>query len=141
MNDVMFSFETGNVRGERAFAAVKALYEWGARMGESFIQCGVKINQYPDDTIWSDLTEFAQGLYEIDIPPEQRRSTESPACPREVSALKASLGQLQWLVTQGCPHIAAELSLLLGYQPVATIDTCCESASWCVPPVLLTDCG
>ncbi len=62
-------------------------------------------------------------MCEFDIPVHRRRCPDSPAGAAEVTRLKGALGQLQWLATQGCPRISAELSLLLGYQSVATVDT------------------
>ena len=123
VDDVLISIRPGCSEGEEAFSQVRGLYEWGTWETDSFLQCGVRVTQNASGEITIDLSEYAEGLRELDIPAHRRRCPDSPAGAAEVTGLKGVLGQLQWLATQGCPRISAELSLLLGYQSVATVDT------------------
>ncbi|CAK0910501.1 unnamed protein product, partial [Prorocentrum cordatum] len=69
-----------------------------------------------------NMVDYAQELKEIDIPPQRRKDIESAVTPSEATQLRAILGQLMWLATQGVPLICAELSLLLAYTNTAAIN-------------------
>ncbi|CAK0907562.1 unnamed protein product [Prorocentrum cordatum] len=69
------------------------------------------------------MVDYAQELKDIDIPTQRRKDIESAVTSSEATQLRAVLGQLMWLATQGVPLVCAELSLLLACTNTATINT------------------
>ncbi|CAK0898235.1 unnamed protein product, partial [Prorocentrum cordatum] len=69
-----------------------------------------------------NMVDYAQALKNIDMPTQRRKDIEPTVTPNEATQLRAVLGQLMWLATQGVPLICAELPSLLAHTNTATIN-------------------
>ena len=82
--------------------------------------CGCFLKK-EDDAWILNQQEYIKKVHPLTVPIQC--GEDSPAGPKEISALRGLLGGLQWPSTQTCPHLSASISLLCGETSKATIGT------------------
>ena len=150
VDDFMVGVSDDDEEAQQAYQQLLKLYEWGEWEDQSFVQCGVRVTQHWDriarkwGNISLDLQDYASAIQVIDIPTARRRNPQSALTPSEVTQLRAALGALMWLGTQAAPMVLAPLSLLLGHQTSATVDTLLQANKlirqaviWSSTPIVL----
>ena len=117
--------------GEHVFGSIDKLYEWRSLGVTSVDTVRARESHKPTTNTpehWADLRSDSQNTRKKfrSLPSHRHRDGKSQITPRELSQLRASIGQLLWLGMQCLPQLLAPLSLLMGQTPQATVDTICE---------------
>ncbi|OLP94250.1 Copia protein [Symbiodinium microadriaticum] len=96
--------------------AINRAYKWGMTKVRNYRHAGTDVSTVTDQRglmkIVVNQDYYAEGLPDIDIPPDRLRS-DVPLERKDVDACRTSLGALQWLAIQSQPHLCARCNLLL----------------------------
>eukprot|EP00959_Pyramimonas_sp_CCMP1952_P277553 5802129-Pyramimonas_sp.AAC.1 len=104
VDDFLIPVDNSSKFAVRARQELHGAYEWGRWETQDFAQCGARMRQECDGRsrtrgrIHLIMLDYANELEEIDVPATPK---EPHIAPHEASQLRAVLGQLMWLATQG----------------------------------------
>ena len=112
VDDVLVSGDEGSQVWTTFLHDLHGSYKWALWEAENFLHCGLRLQQFADDSVMLDHSEFCSNLSQM---PSRRKGDESPLTEREMSQARAILGSAQWRVTQSGPQHAAKLSYLQSF--------------------------
>ena len=112
VDDVLFSGDESSATWTTFLHDLHAAYKWALWEAENFLHCGLRLQQFADDSVMLDHSEFCGNLSQM---PSRAKGDESPLTEKEVSQARAILGSAQWRVTQSGPQHAAKLSYLQSF--------------------------
>ena len=112
VDDVLFSGDEGSQVWTAFLHELHDSYKWALWEAENFLHCGLRLQQFADDSVMLDHSEFCSNLSQM---PSRAKGDESLLSDKEMSQARAILGSAQWRVTQSGPQHAAELSYLQSF--------------------------
>ena len=112
VDDVLFSGDESSATWTTFLHDLHSSYKWALWEAENFLHCGLRLQQFADDAVMLDHSEFCGNLSQM---PSRAKGDEAPLTEKEMSQARAILGSAQWRVTQSGPHHAAKLSYLQSF--------------------------
>ena len=112
VDDVLFAGDEGSQVWTTFLHDLHESYKWALWEAENFLHCGLRLQQFADDSVLLDHSEFCSNLSQM---PSRSKGDESPLTEKEMSQARAILGSAQWRVTQSGPQHAAKLSYLQSF--------------------------
>ena len=101
-------------------------FKWGTWEYDSFVQCGVKIEQTKDGGFELSQAQYIEDIKEISISAERRREPHAETTDFEKTKIRAALGALSWCAQQTQPQLSAAVGLLLSQVTKSTVGTMIE---------------
>ena len=112
VDDILFSGDEESPVWSTFLHDLHESYKWALWEAENFLHCGLRLQQFADDSVMLDHSEFCSNLSQM---PSRKKGDESPLNEQEMSQARAILGSAQWRVTQSGPQHAAKLSYLQSF--------------------------
>ena len=122
VDDFLFAGDSKDAGWCNILRKIQERFKWGDWDTDNFTQCGVQVKRVPEGFELSQ-PRYLEGLAEIPVNSQRRKSLEDPTTEREKSQLRALLGGLSWYSQQVGPHVSAEVSLLLSQVTKSSVKT------------------
>ena len=113
VDDFLFSGDPEDQEWQILCQKIQERYKWSAWEENSFVQCGVLIEEQKDGSFHLSQPRYIDKVSEIQLTQKRRNDFSSPTNDWEKSQLRSVLGAISWHAQQVAPHFAAEVSLLL----------------------------
>ena len=123
VDDFLFSGGRDDREWQDLLRRIQKEYNWGEWQSKSFVQCGVLIEEQPDNSYHLSQPDYMAKVKEIPLPATRKRETKQETNEWEKSQLRGALGALSWHAQQVAPHYSAEVGLLLSEVSASTVDT------------------
>ena len=112
VDDFLLSGDQQNAQWQYILKQLHEAFRWSPWEEGDFKQTGLRIRQDPTTyEITLDQEEYLETLEEIEIDPGRKKQKDLPVTEAERTALRGSLGALQWLCTQTSLNLCAETGL------------------------------
>jgi hypothetical protein len=108
---------------EKCIETLLTAFRWTPLEKDRFKQCGVVIEQLPDNSIVQHQDEYMSCMGEVDLKPERAKQMNSPVTEQERTELRALLGGMQWLVGQTMVSGNVDVNVLQSDVSTATVET------------------
>ena len=95
-------------------------FKWSPWETNSFVHCGIRVNEEQDGSFSLDHTKYMESIEQIDF---QARPDHEPVTSEELTQLRGVLGALQWRIHQSTPLHAARLGQLQSEISCANVGT------------------
>ena len=99
----------------------KEKFHIGVENNETFTYVGIKLKQNKDKTILIDQFTYIDSINTIPLNKEQISNPQRETTEEERSALRSTLGQLNWLSNITCPEISFQVSTISSRITKATV--------------------
>ena len=123
VDDFLICGQEENAEWQKFLEILLVSFRWTPWERQKFKQCGVLIEQQPDQSIIQHQEEYLATMTEIEISKERAAQLNSPVTEKERTQLRAVLGGLQWLVTQTRVDGMIDVNLLQSKVVSATVET------------------
>ena len=126
VDDFLFSGGREDQEWQGLLQKIQKEYNWGEWQSKSFVsfvQCGVLIEEQPDNSYHLSQPDYMTKVKEIPLPATRRKDSKQETNEWEKSQLRGALGALSWHAQQVAPHFSAEVGLLLSEVSTSTVDT------------------
>lgn len=123
VDDFLFTGPRNDVEWEGILKAIQQEYAWGEWQEKKFVQCGVQIEEMPDNSYKLSQPQYMEKVKEIPVNASRRKERNAKTSEHEQTQLRGALGALSWHAQQVAPHISAEVGLLLSEVKVSTVET------------------
>ena len=104
VDDVLFSGDEGSTTWTTFLYDLHSSYKWALWEVENFLHYGLRLQQFSDDSVMLDHSEFCGILSQM---PLRAKGDETPLNEKELSQARAIFGSAQWRVTQSGSQYAA----------------------------------
>ena len=123
VDDFLFAGPADNPEWQALLQKIREHFKWTDWEEDTFIQCGVKVEQQTDGSFWLSQKAYVEKIPEIYVNATRKKESEQATTEREKSQLRATLGALSWYAQQTAPHISAEVGLLLSEVSHSKVET------------------
>ena len=123
VDDFLFTGGRDDPEWENLLTKIRNQYAWGSWETGKFVQCGVLIEEQPDNSYHLSQPSYMEKVNEIPISSSRRKEQQSELTSREQTQLRAALGSVSWHAQQVAPHFSAEVGLLLSEIAHGSVET------------------
>lgn len=106
----------------KLITAITEKFKISKKESTMFKYIGLQIEKQ-ESNIYIHQTEYINELAEIELSNIRKQQIDQELSKEEKLKLKISIGQINWLATQTCPHISYEVCTIATQQKTATVRT------------------